>query len=146
MVDGRRPASRDRPGVVAGGHPDSLGDSWRRHRGLAVQPGCGRKLRSGLGPPLAVVAATHTGGLLRSGPSPEAFLVIWRVFDVHSRCRLWGHGGAYSREEETWGTSVGVAVNSSVAPARRPGASSWASRSEEHTSELQSHVNLVCRL
>src|SRR5260370_8670091 len=27
-------------------------------------------------------------------------------------------------------------------PARRPGAS----RSEEHTSELQSHLNLVCRL
>src|SRR5260370_29027641 len=29
---------------------------------------------------------------------------------------------------------------------QRPGASSCAARSEEHTSELQSHLNLVCRL
>src|SRR5438477_5834258 len=29
---------------------------------------------------------------------------------------------------------------------RTPGDSSLSSRSEEHTSELQSHVNLVCRL
>src|SRR5260370_16945355 len=30
--------------------------------------------------------------------------------------------------------------------ARPPGCSPQASRSEEHTSELQSHLNLVCRL
>src|SRR4051812_50069944 len=29
---------------------------------------------------------------------------------------------------------------------RPPGRCGWATRSEEHTSELQSHVNLVCRL
>src|SRR5260370_29569278 len=39
----------------------------------------------------------------------------------------------------------GIALRSSTAnrPARRP---SSMSRSEEHTSELQSHLNLVCRL
>src|SRR5690242_21244454 len=31
-------------------------------------------------------------------------------------------------------------------PAHRPGAVDHVLRSEEHTSELQSHVNLVCRL
>src|SRR4051812_49997125 len=36
-----------------------------------------------------------------------------------------------------------------VQPGKRhdpPSVALWASRSEEHTSELQSHVNLVCRL
>src|SRR6266566_2197833 len=67
------------------------------------------------------------GGVL--GAIVAGLVGAWLMVDVHSRCRLWGHSGAYSREEETWGTSVGVAVNSSVAPARRPGASSWASAS-----------------
>src|SRR5260370_2533264 len=36
-----------------------------------------------------------------------------------------------------------VTVNSALAP---PGATTVTERSEEHTSELQSHLNLVCRL
>src|SRR6516225_11556508 len=38
------------------------------------------------------------------------------------------------------------APGSSCAPTRRTHRPSRARRSEEHTSELQSHVNLVCRL
>src|SRR5690242_21219777 len=39
-----------------------------------------------------------------------------------------------------------VARSSAAAPPSVPRSSEPAARSEEHTSELQSHVNLVCRL
>src|SRR4051812_49941388 len=38
------------------------------------------------------------------------------------------------------------AMHASLSPARTPAPSPSTARSEEHTSELQSHVNLVCRL
>src|SRR5438034_6664804 len=42
-------------------------------------------------------------------------------------------------------SSFGPAPPAAPEPASAPGAP-WASRSEEHTSELQSHSDLVCRL
>src|SRR5260370_22760038 len=45
------------------------------------------------------------------------------------------------------GVVAGAAARSEGAwPARRPAAGRRRWRSEEHTSELQSHLNLVCRL
>src|SRR5260370_23023002 len=42
--------------------------------------------------------------------------------------------------------SCGTARSTPCSPARRAAYSTAAPRSEEHTSELQSHLNLVCRL
>src|SRR5438477_3814293 len=51
----------------------------------------------------------------------------------------WARGGPGSHAAA--GSNVVV-----CAPAARRGAAPALARSEEHTSELQSHVNLVCRL
>src|SRR5260370_25476942 len=46
------------------------------------------------------------------------------------------------------GTTIAKGLRASAAPTSRaePGSFRRAIRSEEHTSELQSHLNLVCRL
>src|SRR3989344_1879412 len=43
-------------------------------------------------------------------------------------------------------STVSSSARTSSRPASRPSSARWTIRSEEHTSELQSHVNLVCRL
>src|SRR5690242_21032586 len=54
-------------------------------------------------------------------------------------------GGYLAKLQRCWwlplafGSSLGLRAG-------RQAAGGWAERSEEHTSELQSHVNLVCRL
>src|SRR5207237_5302445 len=48
------------------------------------------------------------------------------------------------RRESTSGSTATTSPRSSTTPPRSAG--SLAGRSEEHTSELQSHLNIVCRL
>src|SRR5260370_14190982 len=58
---------------------------------------------------------------------------IRRVGSVWRICRIYGNEGARQR-------LLGDGVNNPAADSKR------GRRSEEHTSELQSHLNLVCRL
>src|SRR5690606_39512897 len=69
----------------------------------------------------------------------------------HCRRRPSGYPGSRSRRT-SWRCSTGWSCCSADRPAlpRRPNRCSWSvrahARSEEHTSELQSRENLVCRL
>src|SRR5260370_16652264 len=62
------------------------------------------------------------------------------LFRSHASPRSWRPGRPGGRRGESARASRPVSVGMSVATVRR------ARRSEEHTSELQSHLNLVCRL
>src|SRR5690242_21607571 len=53
-------------------------------------------------------------------------------------------GLAGARIERAWGGPIDVSADHLPFFGTVPG--TWIHRSEEHTSELQSHVNLVCRL
>src|SRR5690242_21317911 len=55
---------------------------------------------------------------------------------------LWAHVGRRTNDDA--GAGEPLVLNSD--PARDPEVCHQGTRSEEHTSELQSHVNLVCRL
>src|SRR2546429_1948509 len=50
------------------------------------------------------------------------------------------------RSRSPWRSTRSSSSGSSAKPARPPSSSTPASRSEEHTSELQSRLHLVCRL
>src|SRR5690242_21294759 len=67
------------------------------------------------------------------------YTTLFRSLDRRWRCAVAGAGESDQREQLV-GRDLGVGVRAVfVGPLRDH-------RSEEHTSELQSHVNLVCRL
>src|SRR5690242_20843604 len=63
-----------------------------------------------------------------------------------SALRAGGHGSAWRSADRFRRPSAGRAGPRAAARGRRCMPPCRAARSEEHTSELQSHVNLVCRL
>ena len=66
-----------------------------------------------------------------------------------NRCQLFGPGSRPAIFEKMAASAADVVnldLEDSVAPADKPQARANVIRSEEHTSELQSRRNLVCRL
>src|SRR5690242_20753709 len=55
-------------------------------------------------------------------------------------------GDVFGDEAAPFSAGTAAAARQDRHPARRKAERAFLSRSEEHTSELQSHVNLVCRL
>src|SRR5205809_3084103 len=66
-------------------------------------------------------------GFLFEGTTPSAIYTL----SLHDALPIW------------FGTAWTVTLRSMIAPSR---STAWAPRSEEHTSELQSRLHLVCRL
>src|SRR5436190_18607235 len=81
--------------------------------------------------------ATSTTGIYTL--SLHDALPIWRG---HAPDRTQLHGGDQHRGRDLHECHL----CSHAADRRSPGVQRWHSRSEEHTSELQSHSDLVCRL
>src|SRR5438034_5491080 len=81
---------------------------------------------------------------------PSACVVI--IYDLHSSYRAIGESVRAPASWPVWRTARGGRARASslrtrAAPGLRPcAAESRPARSEEHTSELQSHSDLVCRL
>src|SRR5260370_26109668 len=84
---------------------------------------------------------------------PRSTLFPYTTLFRSSSCRSFSlEGNRKQRPSETEFVAVGVnEVEKALTPLGVAGRASWlapcdAERSEEHTSELQSHLNLVCRL
>src|SRR5207237_8018569 len=93
-------------------------------------------------PPSAPLLSTLCAAPAISDLSLHDALPISRRAGGHCR---WGEGSR--KGHGTSDAQVQGPGGRSGSPAcRPPGPKTWASRSEEHTSELQSHLNLVCRL
>src|SRR5690242_21509539 len=96
--------------------------------------------------------------LFRQNPRPPRstlfpYTTLFRSVDLRAEIevRLRSNGsngnGSADHPSERVKTSVGrIIFNDAVSAALRTAGAEPIPRSEEHTSELQSHVNLVCRL
>src|SRR5260370_18262997 len=84
----------------------------------------------------------------RSTLFPYTTLFRSYVHDQFLRCLLVAaaRGVATPGAAAAAGVAVAVGIGVRVAVRARHAAAAAAARSEEHTSELQSHLNLVCRL
>src|SRR3954466_1046120 len=118
---------------------------WQRprpsHRGaracppLRLAPTCARTLGGG-----AHVGAV-SGRWAGSGARVRSFFFL--MIRRPPRSTLF----PYTRSSDLSGPSSARSATGRRPPtARSPGGSGWRPRSEEHTSELQSHDNIVCRL
>src|SRR5690242_21453842 len=81
--------------------------------------------------------------LLRPPPRSTLFPYTTLFRSFSRACTMTSYGRSFSRH-----TCCSISFRSSLMafPPPRKSRSHHAQRSEEHTSELQSHVNLVCRL
>src|SRR5260370_1703613 len=78
--------------------------------------------------------------MIRRPPRSTLFPYTTLFRSRHRRGVLWRSPGA------AFSVAYTASSSSARAPAKSPCAPDPWSRSEEHTSELQSHLNLVCRL
>src|SRR5437773_8444360 len=89
---------------------------------------------------------TPSGSGRKSRAFPKSASFAWMKRITSGKWVRPGRAGRARKFTMTWVLKLPTrAAQMSPSPAM-PAAASWKSRSEEHTSELQSHHDLVCRL